>query len=100
MAQIEIINEDGQPILYAYLNEGKLKFEFEYFGRTEDEGDYEVIYTVKPEDFGSISDYFNLESNLNILEQVQSITDLGLGNDLKIALTEKKIKNTLWTWRG
>jgi len=93
MAQISIVNEDGQPILYAYLNEGKLKFEFEYFGRTEDEGDYEVMYTVEPEDFGSISDYFNLQSNLNIL-------DLGLGNDLKIALTEKKIKNTLWTWRG
>jgi hypothetical protein len=92
MAQIAIVDEDGQPILYAYLYEGKLKFEFEYFGRTKDEGDYEVIYTVEPEDFGSISDYFNLQSNLNILEQVQSISNLGLGNELKIALTEKKIK--------
>jgi hypothetical protein len=39
MAQIPIIGADGKPVRYAYLDDGKLKFEFEYYERTEGEGD-------------------------------------------------------------
>ena len=42
MSQISIIGDEGKPVLYASLTlEGKLFFEFEYYGRNENEGDYE-----------------------------------------------------------
>ena len=43
MPQISILGDDGEPILYASQTvEGKLFFTFEYYGRNENEGDYEV----------------------------------------------------------
>jgi hypothetical protein len=98
VAQIPIIGSEGKPILYAYLDGENLKFEFEYYGRSENEGDYEFIHTVAPEDFNSIAIKFSLDLNDDILDLIQQITDLGQGPDLKKALTDKVIKNDLWTW--
>ena len=39
MTQIPIIGTDGKPIRYAYLENENLKFEFEYYERSEGEGD-------------------------------------------------------------
>ena len=50
MSQISIIGDEGKPVLYASLTlEGKLFFEFEYYGRHANEGDYEFHHTVEPE---------------------------------------------------
>ena len=98
MAQIPIIGADGKPVRYAYLDNENLKFEFEYYERTEGEGDYEIIHTVVPQDFESIATKFGLDSNLDILTIVQQISDAGRGDELKEALNSKEIKNELWTW--
>ena len=75
MAQIPIIGAAGKPVRYAYLENENLKFEFEYYERTEGEGDYEIIHTVAPQDFGSIATKFGLDPNLDILTVVQQISD-------------------------
>jgi hypothetical protein len=98
MVQIPIIGSEGKPILYAYLDGENLKFEFEYFGRDAYEGDYEFIHTVAPEDFESLATKFGLELVGGILAIVRQISDLGQGQALKRALTDKEIKNDLWTW--
>ena len=98
MAQIPIIGNEGKPILYAYLSEGSLKFEFEYYGGNEDERDYEFVHTVAPEDFASITIKFGLNPKVGILEIIQTITDAGLGEDLAKALRDKVIKNELFVW--
>jgi hypothetical protein len=98
MEQIPIIGPNGKPILYAYLDGGDLKFQFEYYGRNEDEGDYEFIHTVAPADFSAIAIKFGLDPKNEILANVQKITDLGHGPKLKKALTNKEIKNELFTW--
>ena len=100
MSQITIIGSDGEPILYAYLDGENLKFQFEYFARNGNEGDYEFIHTVAPGDFPSIATKFGLDPVVNILESIQKITDLGHGKALKKALTDKEIENELWVWRG
>jgi len=100
MAQIPIIGEDGKSVLYAYLDGGNLKFEFEYYERTEGEGDYEIIHTVDPQDFVSIAAKFGLDSSIDILSIVQQISDAGRGEELKDALNSKEIMNELWTWRS
>lgn len=100
MGQISIIGIDGKPILYAYLDGSDLKFQFEHYARSKDEGDYEYIHTVGPEDFPSIAKRFGLDPAANILENIQKITDLGQGPELKKALTDNEIKNELWTWLG
>lgn len=98
MGQISIIGIDGKPILYAYLDDGDLKFQFEHYGRSSDEGDYEYIHTVASGDFPSIAKKFGFDPTRDILEVVQEITDLGHGNELKNALTTNEIRNELWTW--
>ena len=98
MAQIPVIGKDGQPVRYAYLDNGNLKFEFEYYERTEGEGDYEIIHTVAPKDFASIAIKFEIDPSLDILTIVQKISDSGRGEELKDALNNKEIKNELWTW--
>jgi hypothetical protein len=98
MAQIPIIGAAGKPVRYAYLENENLKFEFEYYERTDGEGDYEIIHTVAPQDFGSIATKFGLDPNLDILTVVQQISDTGRGEELKEALNSKEIKNELWTW--
>lgn len=99
MSEISIIGSEGKPILYASLTlEGNLIFEFEYYGRNANEGDYEFIHTVKPDQFSIIANIFDLNSNDSIFSIVKQITDLGRGQELERALTNNEIKNDLWTW--
>jgi len=98
MTQIPIIGTDGKPIRYAYLENENLKFEFEYYERTEGEGDCEIIHTVAPQDFASIATKFGLDPSLDILTIIQQISDAGKGEELKDALNSKEIKNEIWTW--
>ncbi len=98
MEQIPIIGSEGKPILYAYLGEGKLHFQFEYYGNGENEMDYEFIHSVAPSDYPAIAIKFGLDPKAEILSIVQQITDAGRGEELHQALTEKAIPNELWTW--
>jgi hypothetical protein len=99
MSQISIIGDEGKPVLYASLTlEGKLFFEFEYYGRHDNEGDYEFNHTVEPKEFLQIANRFGLNLTDPILIVVQQITDMGKGQELERALTNQEIKNELWTW--
>ena len=99
MSPIFIIGDEGKPVLYASLTlEGKLFFEFEYYGRHENEGDYEFHHTVEPKEFPQIANRFGLNPTDPILIVVQQITDMGKGQELERALTKQEIKNELWTW--
>ena len=99
MSQISIIGDEGKPVLYASLTvEGKLFFEFEYYGRHANEGDYEFHHTVEPEEFPQIANRFGLNPKDPILLIIQQITDMGRGQELERALTDQEIKNELWTW--
>ena len=97
--QIPIIGGEGKTILYASLNtDGNLFFWFEYYGRNENEGDYEFNHTVEADEFPSIANRFGLNPKDPILKIVQQITDMGRGQELDEALTKNEIKNELWTW--
>jgi hypothetical protein len=99
MSQVSIIGDDGKPVLYASMTrEGKLFFEFEIYGRNENEGDYEFSHTVEPEEFPKIAKKFELNPEDPIMNVVQQITDMGRGQELARALTKQEIKNELWTW--
>jgi hypothetical protein len=99
MSHISIIGDQGKPVLYASMTrEGKLFFEFELYGRNENEGDYEFNHTVEPEEFPKIAMKFGLNPEEPILNVVQQITDMGRGQELERALTKQEIKNELWTW--
>ena len=99
MSHISIIGDEGKPVLYASMTrEGKLFFEFELYGRNENEGDYEFNHTVEPEEFPKITKKFGLNPEDPILNVVQQITDMGRGQELEQALTNQEIKNELWTW--
>jgi hypothetical protein len=99
MSHISIIGDEGKPVLYASMTrEGKLFFEFELYGRNENEGDYEFNHTVEPEEFPKIAMKFGLNPEEPILNVVQQITDMGRGQELERALTKQEIKNELWTW--
>ena len=99
--QIPIIGDEGKTILYASLNtDGNLFFWFEYYGRNENEGDYEFNHTVEPEEFAFIATMFGLNPKDPILTNIQKINDTGRGEELEQALTKNKIKNELWTWLG
>lgn len=99
MSQISIKGDEGKPVLYASLtNEGKLFFEFELYGRNENEGDYEFHHTVEAVEFPRIARRFGLNPKDPILHIVQKITDMGKGQELERALTMQEIKNELWTW--
>ena len=99
MTHISIIGDEGKPVLYASMtSEGKLFFEFELYGRNENEGDYEFNHTVEPEEFPGIANRFGLNPEEPILTVVQQITDMGKGQELERALTKQEIKNELWTW--
>ena len=98
MAQISIKGKDGKPVRYASLDGENLKLQFEYYARHENEGDYEVIQTVAPEEFAAIANKFGLDPSSDILTIIQQISDAGRGEELVDALNDKEIKNELWTW--
>jgi hypothetical protein len=99
MSQISIIGVEGKPVLYASLtSDGKLFFEFEFYARNENEGDYEFNHTVETGEFPKIAYKFGLNPKDPILKVIQQITDLGRGQELERALTKNEIKNELWTW--
>ena len=92
--QIPIIGGEGKTILYASLNtDGNLFFWFEYYGRNENEGDYEFNHTVKPEEFTSIARKLGLDPGNHILTNIKRINDSGRGQELERALTKNEIKN-------
>jgi hypothetical protein len=98
MKQIRIVDEDGSPIRYAYLEQESLKFKFEFYAHDDNEGDYEIIQTVAPADFESIATMFGLDPMEDILSSVQEISDSGRGGDLINALNSKEIKNKIHKW--
>ena len=100
MAQIPILGKDGKPVRYADLDGENLKFEFEYYARDENEGDYEVIQTVSPDEFPNLANRFGLDPKSDPLSMAQQISDLGRGEELKDALNSKAIKCELFTWRS
>jgi hypothetical protein len=99
-AAITITGKDGKPILYASMNGEHLRFEFEYYARDDTESDYEFSHTVFPADFPSISKRFALLPTIDILLTIQELQDMGLGRELKDALTENEIVNELFVWTG
>ena len=100
MAEITITGKDGNAILYASMLGEHLRFEFEYFAQNETETDYEFTLTVFPSDFSAISEKFGLVPRVDIFATVQKIQDLGLGQELKDALTDNEIANELFVWRN
>jgi hypothetical protein len=97
MRQIRVVDEGGQPIRYAYLEDENLKFEFEYYATDSSLG-YELIQTVLPADFVSIATMFGADPTDDILTIVQEISDSGRGGDLVNALNDKEIRNDLHKW--
>ncbi len=99
MSNITIVGDDGNPILYASLtSEGKLRLQFEYLARDDNEGDYEFNHTVEPEEFPEIAQRFGLDSATPILENIKQISAGRRGQEFKDLLTDKEIPNELWTW--
>ena len=76
--QIALIGDEGNTMLYASLNtDGSLFLWFEYYGRNENEGDYEFNHTVKPEEFAFIACKFGLDPGNHILANIKRINDSG-----------------------
>jgi hypothetical protein len=99
MSYITIVGDDGSPILYASLtSEGKLRLQFEYFARDDNEGDYEFNHTVEPEEFPMISERFGLDPATPILENLKQISAIGRGQEFQDLLTHKEIPNEFWSW--
>lgn len=98
MAQIPIVGSEGKPILYAYLDDKGLHFQFEYYGDGENSMDYEFIHTLAPTNYASIARRFELDPAAQILTIIQQITDMGRGEELKAALTDKEITNEFFSW--
>lgn len=99
MSNITIAGDDGNPILYASLtSEGKLRLQFEYFARNENEGDYEFNHTVEPEEFPKVAQRFGLDPATPILETLKQISDVGRGQEFQDLLTSKEIPNEFWSW--
>jgi len=96
---LTIVGDNGNPILYASLtSEGKLRLQFEYFARDENEGDYEFNHTVEPEEFPKIAQRFGLDPATPILENLNQISAVGRGQDFQDLLTKKEIPNEFWSW--
>jgi len=98
IAQIKVRGADGKPVRYASLDGQNLKLQFEYYARHENEGDYEVIQTVAPEEFAAFANKFGLDPTSDILTIVQQISDAGRGEELVDALNSKEIKCEIFTW--
>jgi hypothetical protein len=99
MTHITIVGEDGNPIFYASLtSEGKLRLQFEYFARDDNEGDYEFNHTVEPEEFPKIAQRFGLDPATPILENLKQISEIGRGQEFQDLLTNKEIPNEFWSW--
>lgn len=75
-----------------------LKLQLEHYARHDNEGDYEVIQTVAPEEFAAIANKFGLDPTSDILAIVQQISDAGRGEEFVDALNSKEIKCEIWTW--
>jgi hypothetical protein len=99
MTHITIVGDYGNPILYASLtSEGKLRLQFEYFARDENEGDYEFNHTVEPEEFPKIVQRFGLDPATPTLENIKQISARGRGQEFQDLLTNKEITNEFWSW--
>ena len=99
MTHITIVGDDDNPILYASMtSEGKLRLQFEYFARDENEGDYEFNHTVEPEEFPKIAQRFDLDPATPILDNLRLISATGRGQEFKDLLTNKEIPNEFWSW--
>ena len=99
MSYITIVGDEGNPILYASMtSEGKLRLQFEYFARDDNEGDYEFNHTVEPEEFPKIFERFGLDPATPILENLNQISEIGRGQEFQDLLTHKEIVNEFWSW--
>jgi hypothetical protein len=99
MSYITMVGIDLNTILYASLtSEGKLRLQFEYFARDDNESDYEFNHTVGPEEFPRIAQRFGLDPTTPILENLKQISAIGRGEEFKTLLTSKEIPNEFWSW--
>jgi hypothetical protein len=69
MSQLEILGNDGKPVLYVSLQHGNLRLEFEYQGNATGEADLEVIYSIKPDTVAVIKAKFGCAPYMEIMHE-------------------------------
>jgi hypothetical protein len=98
MSQLEILGNDGKPVLFASRDGESVKLEFEYYGRSPDESDLEVIYTVWSTEYDFIRERYGAEKSLEIMELLKFISNSGKGEDFRDDLRNGTIKSERFSW--
>jgi hypothetical protein len=98
MSQLEILGNDGKPVLFATRGEENVKLEFEYYGRAPGESDLEVIYTVWPTQYDFIRERYGAPDSLEIIELLEFISDSGKGEEFRDDLRNGVVKSERFSW--
>ena len=98
MSQLEILGNDGKPVLYASLQDGNLSLEFEYYGNATGEADLEVIYTIKPDAVAVIKSKFGCAPDMETMAALASISTRGFGEELRDAIRDGEIASERFSW--
>ena len=98
MSQLEILGVDGKPILYAALQDGDLRLEFEYYSDSFSEADLEIIYTIRQDEFALIKSKFGCATDMEILDALATISKAGHGEELRDDIRNGLIKSERFSW--
>ena len=98
MSQLEILGNDGKPVLFASKDGESVKLEFEYYGRANGESDLEVIYTVWSTQYDFMRERYGAEKSLEIMELLQYVSNSGRGEEFRDDLRNGTIKSERFSW--
>ena len=98
MSQLQILGVDGKPVLYASLQDGELRLEFEYYGHSSEDADLEIIYTIGKDEFALIKSKFGCANDMEILDALATISRAGLGEELRDEIRNGLIKSERFSW--
>lgn len=98
MSQLEIIGNDGKPVLYASKDGDSVKLEIEYYGRSPGESDLEVIYTIWSSQYDFIREKYCSSEAQDIMKMLQFISHTGRGEEFRNDLRSGVIKSERFSW--
>ena len=98
MSQMEILGKAGKPVLFASLQHGDLRLEFEYYGHSSGEADLEIIYTIGQDEFALIKSKFGCAKDMEILDALATISKAGHGERLRDDIRNGLIKSERFSW--
>ena len=98
MTQNVLKDAEGNPLYYWNTVENGIHFEFEYYARTKDEGDFETSFTMPHSEYYKVYAKYGIDQSVPMEDAIAQISESGRGAELQDDLIDNIERVDKFSW--